>query len=96
MKDDQDNKAQPSADSSINRGLAEDVKAKVRHLTDAIVCMDHRVEVELTELDQSSAEDDLKDFIRQDTLSRHSERRGFYTAILDELQDQHGRRTVAA
>jgi hypothetical protein len=51
--------------------------------------MDARTARELELLDKSAAEEDLKEFVRQDILSRHQERRLPLQAAAEELRVQH-------
>ncbi len=66
-----------------------EVESKLHYLLDALASMDARIEAELAWLEKSSAEEDLKDFIRQDILSRHSERRMPLANAVEELKQRH-------
>ena len=52
-----------------------DIEAKLHYLLNALECMDKRTAIGLERLDGSGAEEDLKDFVKQDILSRSQELR---------------------
>jgi hypothetical protein len=95
MSENQNNMRSARPDASDTRLLSQDTEARVRYLLDALASMDTRIELELSKLDQSRAEESLKDFIKQDTLLRHGERRLPYVTLLEELQGQHRQPTAA-
>ena len=55
--------------------LASKSKATLHYLLDALESMDRRTAQELERLNSSGAEEDLKEFVRQDILARHHARR---------------------
>jgi len=57
---------------------------KLHYLLNALESMDRRAAQDLDRLDSSSAEEDLKEFIRQDILARHQERR---LPLLDSAEE---------
>jgi len=64
--------------------LASTLEQKLHYLLNALECMDRRVAKDLERLDSSSAEEDLKEFIRQDILARHQARR---LPLLDSAEE---------
>jgi hypothetical protein len=69
--------------------LASETEARLHNLLDALECMDARTARELESLDRSGAEEELKEFVRQDILSRHRERRLPLQEAAEELRVQH-------
>ena len=69
--------------------LEPEIEAKLHNLLDALECMDARTARELELLNKSGAEEDLKEFVRQDILSRHQERRLPLQEAAEELRVQH-------
>jgi len=57
-------------------------------LLNALECMDTRTARELEWLGRSSAEEDLKEFVRQSIISRHQERRLPLQKAAEELRVQ--------
>jgi hypothetical protein len=55
--------------------LASSSEATLHYLLDALDSMDRRTAQELERLECSGAEEDLKEFIRQDILAHHQARR---------------------
>jgi hypothetical protein len=55
--------------------FASTSEQKLHYLLDALESMDRRTAQELERLESSGAEEDLKEFIRQDILARHQARR---------------------
>jgi hypothetical protein len=66
--------------------LASKSEATLHHLLDALESMDRRTAQELERLDGSTAEEDLKEFVRQDILTRHQERRLPLQEAAEELR----------
>lgn len=73
----------------IQPTLSPEIKEKLDYLLDALECMDARVARELELLDSSSAEEDLKNFVRQDIISRHDLRRLPLRNALEELRSEY-------
>jgi len=69
--------------------LEPEIEAKLHNLLDALECMDARTARELELLAKSCAEEDLKEFIRQDILSRHNERRLPLQEAAEELRAEN-------
>ncbi len=69
--------------------FAPETEARLHDLLDALECMDARTARELELLNKSGAEEDLKEFVRQDILSRHQERRLPLQEAAEELRVQH-------
>jgi hypothetical protein len=67
-----------------------ETQATLHSLLDALESMDRRTALELEWLDKSSAEDDLKNFVRRDILSRHQTRRMPLQDAVEELRAQYG------
>src|SRR5690349_1750130 len=65
---------------------ASDIEAKLHYLLNALECMDKRTATELERLEGSNAEDDLKDFVKQDILSRAQELRLPLQEAAEELR----------
>jgi hypothetical protein len=55
--------------------LASTSEQKLHYILDALESMDRRTAQELERLDDSGAEEDLKEFIKKDILARHQARR---------------------
>jgi len=66
--------------------LASTSEQTLHYLLDALECMDRRTAQELERLDRSSAEEDLKEFVRQDILARHQARRLPLQEAAEELR----------
>ncbi|MDP8919563.1 MAG: hypothetical protein M3O00_11855 [Pseudomonadota bacterium] len=79
----------PSEVTAYPSMLAPEIEARLHNLLDALECMDARTARELELLDKSGAEEDLKEFVRQDILSRHQERRLPLQEAAEELRVQH-------
>jgi hypothetical protein len=84
-----------NVEASDVRLLSKKTEEKVHCLIGALASMDARIELELSKLEQSAADEGLKEFIKQDTLARHSERRLPYVHMLMELKDQHHQPSIA-
>ncbi len=85
-----DRKLRVQSDVITNPSIfAPETEARLHNLLDALECMDARTARELELLDKSAAEEDLKEFVRQDILSRHQERRLPLQAAAEELRVQH-------
>lgn len=69
--------------------LEPEIEAKLHHVLDALECMDARTARELELLAKSCAEEDLKEVVRQEILSRHNERRLPLQEAAEELRVQH-------
>ena len=69
--------------------------AEMEQITFILNSIDARHEVEMKALEQSSAEEDLKDFIREDMQARHHSRRAPYAALLESLRQRQDK-TFAA
>lgn len=67
-----------------------ETQARLHSLLDALESMDRRIALELEWLDKSSAEEDLKNFVRLDILSRHQTRRMPLHDAVEELRDRYG------
>ncbi len=63
-----------------------DIEAKLHYLLNALECMDKRTAIELERLDGSGAEEDLKDFVKQDILYRSQELRLPLQEAAEELR----------
>jgi hypothetical protein len=72
-----------SADSEI---LSHPSAEKIMLIQDALAAIDRRNEHELSKLEQSGADEDLKDFIKNDILSKHNDRRLPYVKALEGCQ----------
>jgi hypothetical protein len=59
---------------------------KVKIIQAALTAIDSRHERELSKLEQSGADEDLKDFIKNDILSKHNEMRLRYVKALEDSQ----------
>jgi hypothetical protein len=64
--------------------LASTSEEKLHYLLNALESMDRRVAHDLERLDSSSAEEELKEFVRQDILARHQARR---LPLLDSAEE---------
>jgi len=73
----------------IQPTLPPEIKARLDCLLDALECMDARVTRELEQLNNSSAEEDLKEFVRQDIVARHESRRLPLQNALEELRAEY-------
>ncbi len=62
---------------------------KLHYLLNVLECLDKRAALELERIDQSRAEEDLKDFIKQDILSRHQAKRLPFVTAAEELRAQY-------
>jgi hypothetical protein len=69
--------------------VAPEAEERLHTLLDALECMDTRIARELEWLDKSGAEEDLKEVVRQDILSRHQTRRLPLQNAVEELRAQH-------
>ena len=69
--------------------LTIEIETKLHYILDTLACMDSRTEQEIDRVSQSAADEDLKDFIKHDILSRHAERRLPLAAALEELRQTH-------
>ncbi|KLK93668.1 hypothetical protein AA309_07375 [Microvirga vignae] len=69
--------------------IRPETETRLHTLLDALECMNARTARELEVLDRSGAEEDLKEFVRQDILSRHQERRLPLQNAVEELRAQH-------
>ena len=65
------------------------IEANLHCLLNALECMDKRTALELERLDGSCAEEELKEFVRQDILSRHQDRRQPLQDATEELRAQY-------
>jgi len=65
---------------------ASDIEAKLHYLLNALECMEKRTATELERLESSGAEDELKDFVKQDILSRAQELRLPLQEAAEELR----------
>jgi hypothetical protein len=77
------------ADTYPSMPACSDIERKLQYLLEALDCMDSRITQQLELLKQSTAEDDLKNAVRQDIVSRHRERRGPIVIAVKELRKQH-------
>jgi hypothetical protein len=85
-----DRKLRAQSEVTTNPSIfAPETEARLHNLLDALECMDARTARELELLDKSGAEEDLKEFVRQDILSRHQERRLPLQEAAEELRVQH-------
>ena len=66
--------------------LVSTSEEKLHYLLDALASMDKRTAQDLERLDRSSAEEDLKEFVRQDILARHQVRRMPLQESAEELR----------
>lgn len=66
-----------------------ETKARLHYLSDALECMDARVTSELERLTSSGADEDIKEFVRQDILSRHELRRLPLQTAVEELRAEY-------
>jgi hypothetical protein len=66
--------------------LASTSEATLHYLLDALESMDRRTAQELERLESSGADEDLKEFIRQDILARHQARRLPLQEAAEELR----------
>ncbi len=71
---------------SIHTSEAEE---KMHYLLDVLDCFDKRTALELERIDQSRAEEELKDFVKQDILTRHQARRLPFVNAVEELRAQY-------
>jgi hypothetical protein len=69
--------------------LTSEIEGKLHHLLNVLECMDHRTALDLDRLDQSGADEDLKDFVRRDIIARHKERRLPLEEAAEELRTQY-------
>jgi hypothetical protein len=72
-----------------------DSGAEMEQITFILNSIDARHDVEMQALEQSPAEDDLKEFIRQDMQARHRTRRAPYAELLESLRQRQDK-TYAA
>jgi hypothetical protein len=68
---------------------APGIEANLHCLLNALESMDRRTALELERLDGSCAEEDLKEFIKQDILSRHQARRQSLQDATEALRAQY-------
>jgi len=66
-----------------------EVEANLHRLLNALESMDKRTALELERLDASRADEELKEFVRQDILSRHQARRKPLQDAAEELRAQY-------
>lgn len=66
--------------------LASTSEARLHYLLNALESMDRRTTHDLERLESSGAEEDLKEFVRQDILARHQERRLPLQEAAEELR----------
>ncbi len=69
--------------------FTSDAEEKLHYLLNVLDCLDKRAALELERIDQSRAEEDLKDFIKQDILSRHQVKRLPFVTAAEELRAQY-------
>lgn len=69
--------------------IAPETEERLHTLLNALECMDTRTAHELAWLDKSGAEEELKEFVRQDITSRHQARRLPLQNAVEELRAQH-------
>ena len=74
--------------------LPPEIEGRLHNLLDALECMDTRTAKELEQLDRSGAEEDLKNFVREDIVSRHEVRRLPLQNAVEELRAEY--RTAAS
>jgi hypothetical protein len=68
---------------------------EMEQITFILNSIDARHDVEMQALEQSSAEDDLKEFIREDMQARHRTRRAPYAALLEALRQRQDKTCAA-
>jgi hypothetical protein len=69
--------------------------AEMEQIAFILNSIDARHDVEMQALEQSPAEDDLKEFIREDMQARHRTRRAPYAALLEALRQQQDKACTA-
>ncbi len=75
--------------SHQDRGApAAEVGSEIQQITFILNSIDARHDVEMKALEQSSAEEDLKEFIREDMQARHRSRRAPYAELLETLRQR--------
>lgn len=69
--------------------LPPEIEGRLHNLLDALECMDARTARELEQLDRSGAEEDLKNFVREDIVSRHEAKRLPLQNAVEELRAEY-------
>jgi hypothetical protein len=69
--------------------LPPETEGRLHNLLDALECMDARTAKELEQLDRSGAEEDLKNFVREDIVSRYEARRLPLQNAVEELRAEY-------
>jgi hypothetical protein len=69
--------------------MASDTEARLHYILNVLECIDQRTARELARLDGSGAEEDLKDFVRQDILARAQELKLPLQEAAEELRAQY-------
>jgi hypothetical protein len=81
--------AQPNTIAHEAKASSSVRGSKVHLLRNTLAEIDAHMEQELARLGRSQADEELKDFIREDILAKHRERRQPYVAALEALQKAH-------
>ncbi|PVE24873.1 hypothetical protein DC522_08090 [Microvirga sp. KLBC 81] len=69
--------------------LSSETQAKLDYLLDALENMDQRIALELERVKMSPADEELKDFVRQDILANHEASRLPLVQAVEDLRAQY-------
>lgn len=69
--------------------LSSEAQAKLHYLLNVLENMDQRIALELERVNRSSAEEELKDFVRQDILGHHEASRLPFVQAVEDLRVQY-------
>ena len=76
------------ADTSPS-ALNTEIEDKLHYLLNVLECIDRKTALDLDRLDQSRADEDLKEFVKLDILARLRERRLPLQEAAEELRTQY-------